>query len=98
MPRKNWAWKFASLFFFALKLPAVRRFVSREYTDYLATRTPPRPTGYSLTGGHESRDESSIVDYVSGPSPRAHTFSARHLPPVPSAAAGPVPPRAAPGD
>ncbi|HEY0463029.1 MAG TPA: hypothetical protein VGC79_02420, partial [Polyangiaceae bacterium] len=67
MSRKKWAWKFPKLFFPALKLPAVRRFVSREYTDYLATRTPPRPTGYSLVGGpkpEHDEGEGPIGDYV----------------------------------
>lgn len=95
MSRKNWAWKIAKQFFFALKLPAVRRFVSREYTDYLATRTPPRPTGYSLVGGPKpGAGDGPIGDYVSWRSLTDHTFSARHLPPVAIADARAVPPRA----
>ncbi|MEI9936886.1 MAG: peroxidase family protein [Pseudomonadota bacterium] len=87
MSRTNWAWKIAKLFFPALKLPAVRRFVSREYTDYLATRTPPRPTGYSLVSDlpKPAVGEGPITDYVSWRSLTDHKFSARHLPPIAAA-------------
>jgi prostaglandin-endoperoxide synthase 2 len=77
-PRPNLAWKFAKRLMGLLRIKPLRRFVSREYTDFLCGSVPPRPHGYSLWG-----PAMDITDYVSWPSLSDHGFSARHLAPTP---------------
>lgn len=72
----NWAWSIAKRFMWTLRAPAIRTFISREYTDYLCSCVAPRPHGYSLCG-----PPGDISDYVSWPSLTDRKFSARHLAP-----------------
>ncbi|MDF3069936.1 MAG: hypothetical protein K0R38_5537 [Polyangiaceae bacterium] len=84
---RNRAWSIAKRFMWALRTPPVRRFVSREYTDYLCSSVPPRPHGFSLCGPQQE-----ISDYVSWPSLTNRGYSARHLAPA-SASTLPIPSR-----
>jgi prostaglandin-endoperoxide synthase 2 len=95
MPRRqNLSWTIAKGLMSALKLPSVRQFVNREYTDYLATCVPPRPHGFSLWSPEPAAgDLGRITDYISWPSVTDHAFSARHLAPVRAEREMPDPPK-----
>jgi prostaglandin-endoperoxide synthase 2 len=82
----NWGWRIAKCFTWLLKVRSIRRFVSREYTDYLASSTPARPHGYSLWGEapKPSTGEGETAAYIAWPTLTDHAFSARHLPPASS--------------